>query len=423
MKLRRRFYDSVFKFGSISRRRYVVSILIGLISAFLIYSGMYLIREVFRNLTFGFGYLPNILSDSERFIFNWFLAALSLIFGNSIAISLLFSGIQGGFGTRNIKKRRVVSDQTGLNTFFLFWFTKVCLAISFFSMGFTDFNFIPSFTLFLILLILVLYLETWKTLITVIRKKKHYKMLTHFIVFIVFSFSLSQIELIDYKKINERQLRFRPLIDLPKSNFENVVYYDNYLDIYLKRNEKTIQFGYYENNINESHLDFLDYKTNLYGGFVQDVSIRLSADKRTKMDLIKSVEKKIVQAEINNIIYATQEKDVRARRFSNNGIKLRLKSNRLIENNKENIHFGIRNTYYDIENSLIANDTVVLEIGSKIKMDGVEMDRKMLVTDFKNEIKKNKVFKYLYSNDLEFNDYIYVLSTHLKAVNLLCLAY
>ena len=256
MKLRRRFYDSVFKFGSISRRRYVVSILIGLISAFLIYSGMYLIREVFRNLTFGFGYLPNILSDSERFIFNWFLAALSLIFGNSIAISLLFSGIQGGFGTRNIKKRRVVSDQTGLNTFFLFWFTKVCLAISFFSMGFTDFNFIPSFTLFLILLILVLYLETWKTLITVIRKKKHYKMLTHFIVFIVFSFSLSQIELIDYKKINERQLRFRPLIDLPKSNFENVVYYDNYLDIYLKRNEKTIQFGYYENNINESHLDF-----------------------------------------------------------------------------------------------------------------------------------------------------------------------
>ena len=157
----------------------------------------------------------------------------------------------------------------------------------------------------------------------------------------------------------------------------------------------------------------------LISGFVQDVSIRLSADKRTKMDLIKSVEKKIVQAEINNIIYATQEKDVRARRFSNNGIKLRLKSNRLIENNKENIHFGIRNTYYDIENSLIANDTVVLEIGSKIKMDGVEMDRKMLVTDFKNEIKKNKVFKYLYSNDLEFNDYIYVLSTHLKAVNLL----
>jgi hypothetical protein len=269
------------------------------------------------------------------------------------------------------------------------------------------------------LLILVLYLETWKTLITVIRKKKHYKMLAHFIVFTVFSLSLSQIELIDYKKINERQLRYRPLIDLPESNFENVVYFDNYLDIYLKRNGKTIQFGYYENNINESHLDFLDYKTNLYGGFLKDASIRLSTDKRTKMGLIKSVEKKIVQAEIDNIIYAIQEKDVKARRFSNKGIKLRLKNNRLIENNKENSHFGIRNKFYDIEKSLIANDTVVLEIGSEIKMDGVEIDRKILVSEFKNEIKKNKIFKYLYSIDLEFKDYIYVLSAHLKAVNLL----
>jgi len=418
MKLKRRFYNSSMDFNAISTERFVLGIVIGLAYAFAIYGFAYFMRESIRLMSSGFGYLPNILSETERNVYNWFFAALAIIFGNSIAISIILGGTNHYFGKKQIKNRRIINDQFFLNTSFAFWFLKICFIIGIFSMSFTDFNFLPEYFYFIILLIAVLYLDTWKTLSLVLKDRKFKWMLIHFLFFITSSYGLSRLDFVDYNRLDNNQLNFKPLIHLPKSEYNNVSFQDYYLDVYFKENkEKKLSFGYYENSLNDSHLDFLDYKLKLYEPYQDKLAIRLSANKHTKMKTIKSIEDQVKKAEIDYIIMATFEDDLHATRFSNCGIKIKLKDSGYQEDNVLNNFYSMKTHFFKIEAGIKPEDTLKININKNLVIDGSIVPKSQLIKNLQKKINKNIIFQYEFNSDSKYQDYIIVLSAHLSAID------
>ena len=422
MKFKRRFYDSPVSFRNISKEQVILAIVICLVFAFTIYSFFYVFRESFRVMSFGFGHLPNILGESERNFYNIFFAALAMIFGNSIAISFVFSRPQNIFLRHNIKRSRILNDQIFLNLYFFYWFAKIGLVFGIFSMGFTDFNFHKDFTIPIILLLVVLYLESWKTLSTIFRKKRFKYQVLHLFFMIFFIFGLSRIELVNYRVIDENQLKYTPMIDLPKSKYDNVSYYESYLDVYLNvDNNGKLLFGYYENDLVDSHLDFLDFKLKLFESFQEKTSIRISANYDTKMSTIKSIEKQVKKANVNYIIYGTFENDLYAKRFSSSGIKIMLNDSSYYEDNIEKRFwfYGRNNHFYEVEKDFKPTDTLKIKISKDIFVNDLIVPDNMLVKKFKKRINQKTIFEYEFSLDVEYQYYIKVLSAHLKAIDLI----
>jgi hypothetical protein len=417
MKFKRRFYDSTVSFRNISKERLILGIVIGLASVFFIYGFLYMLRELFRVLSNGFGYLPNILSEFERNTFNWFFAALSLVFGNSIVINFVIGRSQNVLPRRNPKRFRILNEQLFLNANFFYWFAKMGSIIGLISINFTDFNFLPNFIIPIILLILVLYLESWKTLSLILRKKRFKWMTIHFLIFFVFSFGLSKVNFINYKTIDNEQLKYNPLIDLPKSNYDNVTYMDPYMNVYLSDNNNgKLLFKNYENDITDSNLDFLDYKLRINWRFQEKASIRILVNSNTKMDVVKIIEQQIKKANINYIIYGTFENDLIARRFSSGGIKIKLADTFYYEDDILKAFYTRDTHFYEVEKDFKPKDTLNIKLGKEVKIDNLVVPNDMLVIKFTSYINENTIFQYEYSLDLNYQNYITVLSSHLFAI-------
>lgn len=420
MKLKRRFYDSSINLNKISIERLVLGVVIGLAFAFFIYSFAYLLRELFRLMSNGLGYLPNILSESDRSVYNWFFAALSLIFGNSIAISIILGGTNHYFGKKQFKNRRIINDQIFLNSYFAFLFLKICYIIGVFSMSFTDFNFLPELNYLILLLVLVLYLESWKTLSLVFKKHRFKYIFIHFLILFFSSYLLSRLDIVNYKRMDNNQLKFKPIIDLPKSNYDNVSWNTYYLDAFLKdKSEEKISFGYYENDLKNTHLDFLDFKLKLHKWYQDNAAIRISANKDENMSRIKFVENQVRKAKIPYMIFATFEDDILAKRFSNNGIKIKLGASSYQEDNVMDEFYLNKPHFYKVANDLELKNIIKISISEILKINDSVISKNLLIQEFQQNINDNTIFQYEYDSYTEYQDYMTVLSSHLKAIELL----
>ncbi|WP_171817146.1 hypothetical protein [Winogradskyella sp. PG-2] len=208
-----------------------MSVLLGLSSAVLIYSLFYVLRETDRMFFLDFEERPIVVSEIDRQLFNLFFAAISLILSNSIAISFLFSRPQKVFSRRNNKRIKILNDQVFLGFNFIHWFAKVWFLFAAFSSQFMGSKFIMNFLLPSALLILVLYLDTWKALSLVYKKNKCKIKIFHFVLFLLLTFGLSRLNVIDYKSIDESAFKAHPTIEVPASSFNNSNnqrrYYDN----------------------------------------------------------------------------------------------------------------------------------------------------------------------------------------------------
>ncbi|WP_417196892.1 hypothetical protein [Bizionia sp.] len=415
MRFKRLFFDSSFESIKLSDKRIILGILIGLSTAFALYGFMYLLRDTFRLLTFSFGYLPNILSEFERNTFNWFFAALAFVFGNSITMSIIFSGHTYGFGKRNYKKRRIINNQTALNSVFAYWFAKVSYVIAFVSMGMADLNFLPEISIPLILLVLVLYLETWKTQSLYLGKGKFKWMLLHFLLLFILSFALSKVHFVNYKELDAIQLKYNPQIDFPNSNFSNTSNYDRFVNATLVRdNPNVILFNSYENKLDQAYLDFLDFKLSRSYRF-QYLSARLLADADTEMKQIVAVRKQVLKGSINNIIYATLNKDQHSKRFIFPGLKVKIYDQQVFEA-KTFSPIRLNLDSLDLEKNYKPKDTIKIRIANGFILNGRQIPTDMLMKEIAKYINQKTIFEYSYPGNAKYQNYITLLSSHLNAL-------
>ena len=422
MKFNHLFYDSNINFRSISIKKIVLSILLGLVSAVLLYSFFYGLRETERIMFLDFEGRPMVLSENDRQLFNLFFAAISVILGNSLAINLLFSRPQSVFSRHNNKRSRILNDNTFLGFNFIHWFAKVWFLFATFSSSFIGSKFITNFLWPSIFLIIVLYLDAWKTLSLVIKNNRLKIIVIHFCSFVLLSFCLSRLNVIDYKSLDKAAYRTRPNIDVPRSDFSDEPYERRYYNYLVFK----IDFDSHGNIqlLNEQYepielTDAYNYVNNMKNELTEAVSYRaatrLRANKSIPIRYVKEFEFELFKYGQTKIIYEVQNDDDLTKRFYNNQIKNYI-SPSLHETFPRKPYDPSSVPFFDSYKKRVFSDTIRVDVGKNIMINGNIVALKDLVDKFKDFVNSSTIFEYVHTDKTSYQNYIDVLSAHKKAI-------
>ncbi|WP_422105765.1 hypothetical protein [Winogradskyella sp.] len=422
MKVNHLFYDSEVNFKAMSWKRIVLSIFLGLASAVLIYGFFYVLRETDRMLFLDFEERPVVMPENERQLSNVFFATISMILGNSVSISYLFSRPQHVFPRRNNKRTRILNDQAFLGFNFIHWFAKVWFLFAAFSSQFMGSKFIVNFLLPSILLILVLYFDAWKTLSLVIKKGRWKIICIHFCTLLLLTLCLSQFDVINYKSIDEMAYKARPTIDVPTSNFEEELHDIRYYNRPVFKIDfiSEDQVGYF-NEYNDpielyevlSYID--DWHDEIPLELERKSTPRLRANKNIPLKAIKALELQLFILGKTRIIYEVENNDELTKRFYNNQIKYAI-SPALQEAIPRKPSDPPRVFVWDSYKERVFSDTIRVHITNKILVNDSPVSLKNLVNKFEYFISPSITFEYVYTDDTTYQDYINVLSAHKSAI-------
>ncbi len=225
--MQNRILDTDPKTFKIPGIRLIAGIIIGLLYSFSFYSFLYVTREFFRVLSVTGDDDLWILTDKEVYFYNLFFAFVAVIIAQSVCFSVWFDRPRKIFGKRHYKTTAIVNDQRVLNWVFLSWFAK--LAIAFGIMfghalhgWFYIFSFYPDYNYLFILIIVVLFLQTWNTIRLTFVRNSFKWMIYSGVVISCLAFGLSRVQLIDYKAINQKYLakniHHNYILNLPETN-------------------------------------------------------------------------------------------------------------------------------------------------------------------------------------------------------------
>ncbi len=192
---------------TLPHKRKVIGLLIGVFFAFLFYSFLYVMREGIRIIFFlTEEYEVWVLTDAQVNFYNFVMAATAVIIGQSICFAYCFDTSWGRYGRQMYKMRSIVNDQRYLNSYFLNWASRIvfvfCIMLSMDSSGIHILNSHPEFNYIAILILLVLFFQSWTSIRRYFQHSFQWMALS-FILLSFLSFGLSRIQLIDYKRINE----------------------------------------------------------------------------------------------------------------------------------------------------------------------------------------------------------------------------
>ena len=417
MMFQRRFYRSSLNRNDITLKRLLLAIIFGFVSAIVIYSFFYVVRETFRVMQMG-DILPNIVSETERLYYNYFFAGLSFVFGNSIAINLLFSRPQRVLHRLDTKRHRILNEQIFVNFNFSYWLTKIGLAIGIMTMCCTDFDFRP-YLLTAILLLLVLFLESWKTLSLVLKKNRYKYQLLNLLTLVLLSFGLAQVDIIDYKSLDENALRSNPIVNQPHVDFYNEDRFMYGRAIYFKidvddKNEPVIYDEYGKKiPLNYIPLKIIEERMYLREELQDKFIVWLIANKDIDLIHIKKIEAELLMVNQWKIVYDVYNDDLLSRRFERRGLKkyISLYVERFLVDGE------IIPLPYFVEESKAYKDTLRISIGDDIKVNGLPISKDILIRKFKNSVNTNTAFEYQYNTDTKYQTYITVFSAHSQAVD------
>ncbi len=314
------------EFPEITRFKFVVGILIGLFYAISFYSYLYIIRETFRILSVTEGYDLWILTSKESNFYNLIFAFLSVILGQSMCFTFWLDRPKRIFGKQCYQRRLIVNDQRVLNWYFLSWFSKLSVAFAvMFGItmqgAFHTISFYPDYNYIFILVLIVLFFQTWNTIILKY-KRKSYKWILYSIVSVsVTAFGLSRIDLIDSDSINkvalQKNTQYKYHLELPSSaSFKKRNAYYNIGDIYLVNSEDQ-GFGTKPIIVIDSKefaltglKDQIAFWKSKYGEReIRLLYCRLHIHKTIDMEFINALKKELSNAGINKIAYAVTPKD------------------------------------------------------------------------------------------------------------------
>ncbi|WP_147298970.1 hypothetical protein [Winogradskyella sediminis] len=399
-------------------KRIVLSVIIGLLSAIILYGFYDVLRETDRMLFLDFENRPVIIPESERQLHNLFFAAISMVIGNSIGISYLFSRSQKAFSRRNNKRNRILNDQAFLGATFLHWFTKIWFLFCVFTSQFMGTKFIDTFLWPSILLVIVLYLDTWKTLLTVIKNNRWKIQSVHLIVFVVLTFMLSRINFVDYKSLDASMIASNPTMDVPSSAYLNDNYRRNHYDnLVIKMDfdskHRVSLFNEENEQIEWSELYelILDFNEDLY--YSSRTLVRLRANRNIPVKYIKEFELQLLEMNQWRLVYEVANNDELTASYYNNELDKRISPS--LQDAFPRTGKPPRIPGWDFYKDQKFQDTLSVYISEGIKIDNREVPLHMLPEKLKSHINESYIIEYIYGVNVTYQDYINVLSAHKTA--------
>lgn len=224
---------SIFESLKISKFRFISGIIIGLLYAFVFYAWLYVCREVLRfspvlfNADF-FSYPIIVLSEKSIDFYNLFMAFISLILGQSICFVHWIDKPKKLYSRLKVKRLYVINDQRVFNWFFLNWFSRIAMLVGLMAhFLFLDLAFVNEYNFFFLLIIAVLFLQTWSSIRVLFKKDSLKFMIIAFVVISILSLSMSRINVFDYKSFNHNLFSLYPYykydMQMPRSNvYQNI---------------------------------------------------------------------------------------------------------------------------------------------------------------------------------------------------------
>lgn len=321
MTLKQNFLHPDLKTFEVSKFRIIVGVIIVIFYSFALYSFQFVLREAFRTLSVNEDYDLWILSANEVHFYNLFFAFISVIIGQSICFTYWFDSPNKRVHRLNYKRTSILNDQRVLNWYFLFWFLKMTFLYALFfglssGLGYNVFSFYPDYIYLFILIIVVLYMQTWNTIRQLFKQRSTKWMLISITIVSISSFGLSRINIVDYEAINkmcnQKNIHYNYNFELTESDFYEKLEKRSLIEnIYIVERKK--QTGKYEPVI---LIDNQEVKLNdLYKKIKEKQSLRTEFDipnmvyqlhihRKIKMRFLREFKQELSDANVQNIAYS-----------------------------------------------------------------------------------------------------------------------
>ena len=156
------------------KSKLIIGLLMVLGLSFSLYSFAYIVREAFRYVSLSCDYDLWLLSDEEVKFYNLVTAFIAVIISQSFCFAFWFNRPRRFRERRHFYFVSIVNDQMALNSCFLSWFSKLALVYAI-TLGvapmFYVFSLYPDYKFVFVLLIVVLFLQSWTTIRRVFKRE------------------------------------------------------------------------------------------------------------------------------------------------------------------------------------------------------------------------------------------------------------
>ncbi len=402
---------------NISKKRFSVSVALGLGASFCIYSLFCLLRLTFRSMEFGFSNGPLILDESTRYWQNFNIALISLVLGNSLFLVTLFNRPSKSVMS-NFKRRSIINDQIFLPFNFFYVFTKFVFLFGFFTTLVFDLSPLIDFTPLFIILFFVLFFESWKTILQVFRKKALVILIMNFITILVLSFLMATTSVFNYKKHDAILLKNNPKVELPKSEFRpSEGWYSIFLKIVKHNNEIVYNLDGINYTFKELPLAILDLRKNYYWRYE---AIYILAPFDLSISEVKKVEMQLFAINRNKIIYVTKKESPEfTSRVDLNGIdhfiyfdESKVESNNILSA----VPLPIQPPPFPEKEYLENQNKIEVQIRDNYLIDGKSIQKQELLSVFKKLIDSTTYFHFQFADNVSYQNYITVYSKYKQAI-------
>ncbi|MDR2038740.1 MAG: hypothetical protein LBQ60_12520 [Bacteroidales bacterium] len=208
--------------------RFIPGIISALFTSFCYYAFFYMIREALRFVVL----FPEddilVLSDHEVLFYNFIFALIGSVFGLSSFLQFCFpqNKIWRESSKNYYRKMSIFNDLTALNSIFLYWLSQMTFVLSFIlgtTAAFCSFLLYPTFNIVWIFVVIVLFMELWKTIRRVAFYKSRYWIFFSAIFILIWSLLLSRIQLLDYPSLNNLSFTQKYHMEYPESGYYTII--------------------------------------------------------------------------------------------------------------------------------------------------------------------------------------------------------
>lgn len=427
MALTKNFLHKELDFIQISRYKIIIGILVGLLFSFSFYSFLYLSREVLRILSVTETYDLWVLTDNEVEFYNLIFAFISVILGQSVVFSFWFDRPKSIFGKKNYRKTTIINDQRALNWCFLFWFSKLAIFFGIFCLtfpgGFYVFNLYPDYNYIFILILIVLFLQTWNTICLTLKRKCQKWMLISATLLTIVAFGFSRINLIDYKTINQNYLQknihYSYNLELPETDsYERLFRRSSRETIYIVEtktqqtdNKPVIVVNNEEIALEKLHEKIVDWQSKRNKYDMHHI-VRLHIHKSIKMDFINQVKNELTKSGVSKIAYAVipTNREYDRKYYQDCSFSMILPNWNADWLNPKTIYKDLNKIQNIIE--VKQTESEYLINGSLLKTNRIKDVIKELIQN-----NSDYIIKYHVNDKARFSDYFRVLSATKEAIN------
>lgn len=400
-----------------SKRRFWLSVVIGLGAAFAIYTCFCLFRMVFMKMEFKPVVAPLIFTVEVRYAQNIGFAVLALALGNSVFLGYLFRKPQRS-KLPDYKRTTIINNQVFLGFNFLYVCFKFIFLIGLFIAGFSDFNNFPSYVCIFILISLVLFFESYKAILRLFWKKAFKAMWVNLTVLVLLTFLLASTSVFDYKEIEEIMLAQNPPIDLPESSFKSVPFWYPGSTIKLLYENGNVRYqvdGEFM-SLAELSTDFR-IKKDAFGQEYRRGGIYMLAPKATPMREIWKLQDQLFLADRYRLIYVTAlPKPLLTSRFELRGIEKQLSNSAYARLLGDGMPSPLPMYGWPTSEFIAKLNIVRVHIDEGFIAQGKRLSKEELLPFFKKAIDSTTLFYFKYDQDIPFEDYLALYGTYKQAV-------